>query len=381
MKIGYLTTPLGQAGGWALYARGVIESVSQLPDTTVIVLAGSHNIFLPQHITLIPVLEDHITYSFKDQCKVFFQCMKYLKGCDVVHLTFEKPMIGAALACRILGATLVMTLHGTYSVPPSGRSFKDVMKRSFMRFAYKTAAITTTGSFNTEDRVREIIPELPECRFIPNGVDSRVFKKDPTVATGNYVLSVGWLKPRKGFDTMIEALQLLKDEFPHLRYKIIGGDTDTEDSDYYRLLQKLISDSSLEERVEIRLGKISREDLAKEYNACKVFVLTSRDSGGHFEGFPMVYMEAFACGAPVVTTRGYGSEYAIQEGKNGYLVTQENPQETADAIRQIITNEDVYQSMKESALQRAAEHFWSVIAPQIMILYKDGLKRNQRLVK
>jgi phosphatidylinositol alpha-1,6-mannosyltransferase len=382
MRIGYITSSLSEGAGWSIYSRGVFQFASALPNNVVVALT-SKNSEVEETKRVHKVLPPHLTFKLSDQFKVLYYCLKYFRGFDIIHTCYEPPMIGAALASRLLGATYVMTIHGTYAVPPEGLKPKIFIKRQLMKFAYHTAKKLTSGSANTEKRVRRIFPKIAECRFIPNGFDPEVFKKNDRISDGKYLLTVGWLKNRKGMDVVVDALGLLKNEFPDLKYKIIGGDDDNEQSDYYKYLQKKIKDNSLENRVYIRIGKISRLGLAEEYNKCSLFILVSRDSGDNFEGFPMVYMEAQACGAPIVTTRGYGSEYVVKNGYNGFLVEQENVPQTANAIRNILKNPEIHRQMSINSQEVAREHSWPVIIKKIYALYCDALNKNnaEQLIK
>ncbi len=360
MKIGYITQGLGRGHGGSQYATGITEAVSRLPGFKVkVVTAIDSNI---EGLDVFKVLPIHHTYKISHQLAVFYYCLSYLRDCDILHTTFEQPVIGVALASLITGAKFVMTLHGTYAVPPTGYSPKSLIKRSLMRFAHRISAKSTTGSFNTERRVKELIPEMKECRFIPNGYDSKTFYLDQNIKKENHLLTVGNIKDRKGMDIVIKALGLLKNDFPELKYKIIGGDNDKPQDGYYKLLEKIALENGVQDRLEIRVGKITREELAKEYNRCGIFVLTSRDSGGHFEGFPLVYFEAMACGAPVVATKGFGSEYTVKNGKNGFLVGYEDVQGTAEAIRKIMGDRELKSSMSKNAIAMAQTHTWDKIS-------------------
>lgn len=373
MKVGFIAPSFAIAGGWSIYARGVSKAVADVSGNSVVVITSTESPdALPNYIAVRKVLPVELTFSPIDQIRVFWACLQYFRGCDIIHSTYEKPMVGASLAALVLRIPFVVTVHGTYAVPPEESTVKAIIKRSLMRMAYGIAAITTTGSFNTEQRVRALAPRLPECRFIPNGYDEATFYTGKDDSKDSVILSVGWLKSRKGFDIVIDALAILHKAHPTLRYKIIGGGGDTPDLPYYKFLTEKARGLHIADHVEIRTGPITREELAKEYNRCKVFVLVSRDSGGHFEGFPMVYMEALSCGAPVVTTHGYGSEYAIKDGVQGYLVEQEDPKATAEAIDKVIRDPKEYERMKNAAIARAKEHSWTRIAPQLMQLYEDA---------
>ncbi len=371
MKIGYIASSLSSGDGWSRYAQGLTGAIAELPDITVKIITSADSDVEADNV--FKVLPSHVTFGFIDQLKVFYQCLKHFGDCDIVHVLYEKPMVGAAFASRFIGARYVMTLHGTYAIPPTGYNPKAVAKRWFMRAAHALSQMTTTGSSHTEAKLREVIPNIKESRFIPNGVDGKVFKPRTEISNEGFLLGVGGIKDRKGFDVVIKALGLIKNEFPNLKYKIIGGDNDTKTDSYYQHLVQLARENGLENRVEIRMGKISRADLAQEYNKCNAFILTSRDSATGFEGFPLVYMEAQACGAPVIATKGFGSEYAIRENA-GILVQPENIEETARAIKKIFSDHTLRNEMSHNAIEFAQHHTWNKIAQNHLLkFYQDAL--------
>lgn len=373
MKIGYIASALGQSNGWSQYAEGLTNAVAKLSGVSIKIITSvdtdveGNNVF--------KVLPSHLTFRIYDQIRVFYYCLKYFNDCDVIHVLYEKPMIGAAFASRLIGAKYLITLHGTYALPPTGYSPKAVIKRWLMGKAHNISRMTTTGSFNTEARLRTIFPNIKECRFIPNGVDGNIFKKNSEIINEGFLLGVGGIKDRKGFDVVIKALGILKNEFPDLKYKIIGPDAQKGPGSYYQHLLDLAKENGVENNVEIKSGGTSQEDLVKEYNKCGLFILTSRESVGGFEGFPMVYFEAQACGVPVITTRGYGSEYAIKENA-GILVESDNVEETAQAIKKIIGNYSLREEMGRNALENAQQNTWDRIAQtQLLKFYQDALIR------
>lgn len=361
IKIGYLTTSLSaspKAGGVERYSKSLVKSVSKLADVKALTHIGDNLNVLPKP-------------SFKPlaQLKVFYQCLKHFKRCDIIHSLIERYSIGAALACTLLNAHLVVTLHGTYAIPPKGKSIKETIKRIMMKYMYGKVSIATTGSLFTEKKVREIV-NFGECRFIPNGVDDKMFYKIPDSIDKNYLLTVGALKPRKGADIVIKALGLLKDKLPDLHYKTVSNLTDKS---FYRQLKSLAKELGVEQRIDF-LGRISNDELVKLYNECSIFVLAARDIEGAFEGFPMVFYEAMACGAPVISTKGFGSEYAIENGVNGYVIEPDNPEELASIVLKILSDKNLHNKLKQGALQEAQKHTWDKIALQLINLYKDALK-------
>ena len=150
----------------------------------------------------------------------------------------------------------------------------------------------------------------------------------------------------------------------------IVGDQD----DYYFVdkLKARIQALKIADRI-IFHEHIDDEELLKLYNQAKIFVLAARDESGHFEGFPMVFYEANACGTPVITTKGFGSEYAIKDGYNGYVVNQNDPQLIADKVTEILDNDLLQKSMYTHGIEEARKHTWDEIAKKLSKFYSDAI--------
>src|SRR3989344_7417308 len=362
MIIGYLAKELSSGHGTARYARSLAEAMSADNDIMVLVATDSQNETKLDKV--YKVLPGSI-FSLSAQIKSFFQVLRFLRHCDIVHALVEQYGPGAALACHLLGIPFTMTLHGTYAVPPKKFSLKKIM----MRYVYWRIDISTTGSLYTEKKVREIVP-MGKCRFIPNGVNLEKFHPLPEVKKKNNLLTVGMLKLRKGADLVVEAMGLLQGRFPDLTYDIVG---DQDDWYFIDKLKSRIQTLGLIERV-IFHEHIDDRELLELYNQAKVFILAARDESGHFEGFPMVFYEANACGTPVITTKGFGSEYAIKNGYNGYVVEQNDPHAIADKIAEILSNDSLRKSMYTHGVEEARKHTWDEIAKKLGAFYTDAIK-------
>jgi len=338
-----------------------VEAVAKHADVVVVSSARQENASSLPHVhAVLPAVSLHPAV----QLSTYATVRKCCRGCDVLHSLVEPLAPATALAAHVSRIPFIMTLHGTYAVPSSRWSWQGML----MRFAYRTARLTTTGSLQTEQKVRACVP-LGECRFIPNGVDPEAFHELPGVQREDVILTSGALKSRKGADVVVRALGLLKDEFPHLTYAIVGS---VDDEKFVSALRRLVDALGLANRVRF-LGRVSDAELLRLYNICRVFVLAARTVQDQFEGFPMVFYEANACGAPVITTRGFGSEYAIKDGKNGFLVDQDSPEQVADALRRLLRDATLETRLRRGALEEAAAHTWAAIAVHhLLSLYRDA---------
>jgi glycosyltransferase involved in cell wall biosynthesis len=93
----------------------------------------------------------------------------------------------------------------------------------------------------------------------------------------------------------------------------------------------------------------------------------------------MVFYEAQACGAPLISTKGFGSEYAIKDGYNGFLTEQNDVEGTAAAIRKIMGNPGLHAEMLQHSLGEAEKHTWDNIAILLMKMYNDGLRHESSI--
>lgn len=361
LKIGFLARSLSSEDGWGRYSKSLVEAVSRHDQVRVLVSRNTPNESPLSHV--YQCLPD-CSWGLVAQIKIFLYTLRYLRGCQVIHSLIEMHAPGAALASRLLGARFVMTLHGTYAVPPANFS----LRRWLLLFAYRTASITTTGSPYTEKKAREQV-SFGECRFIPNGVDDKIFRVIIDLKKDDFLLTVGALKPRKGADVVIRALSLLQKDFPNLRYKIVGRADSPAFLDH---LKNLAMELQVADKIDFLSG-ISDDYLVKLYNQSKIFILAARDVDGSFEGFPMVFYEANACGTPVISTAGFGSEYAIKNGRNGYVVMPDSPELVAGAVRKILSQEQFYNQLRQGAIEEANNHTWDKVALQLTKMYQDTL--------
>jgi glycosyltransferase involved in cell wall biosynthesis len=205
--------------------------------------------------------------------------------------------------------------------------------------------------------------KVPEERFfiLPNCVDLTAFvpqqrsaglAKRYGVRQNKIILTLGRLVSReryKGFDEVLEALPQLISRFPTLKYMIVG-----DGDDRARLEQKTFS-LGLSERV-IFAGRISEEEKAAHYCLADAYVMPSRG-----EGFGIVFLEALACGVPVIGSRLDGSREALLFGELGRLVDPTVTTELIEAVTDVLTN------VKPGHRQQAVvtfdvEHFNSKVA-------------------
>jgi glycosyltransferase involved in cell wall biosynthesis len=248
-----------------------------------------------------------------------FFLMRRLKasGARLIDAHFAYPDGAAATRLgRWLGLPVTVTLRGT-EVP---HSRNPVMRRRLIRTLRMATRI-----FTVSDSLRRLALELgaaPEkTEVIGNGVDTDVFHPvDRLAARQRYALpddakvlvSVGGLVERKGMHRVIGCLPALLARHPTLHYLIVGGPS--PEGDMTRQLVTQVADLKLGKRVRL-LGPLPPSELKWPLSAADVFVLATRN-----EGWANVFLEAMACGIPVVTTDVGGNAEVVCSPELGMVV-------------------------------------------------------------
>jgi glycosyltransferase involved in cell wall biosynthesis len=137
------------------------------------------------------------------------------------------------------------------------------------------------------------------------------------------LLTVGRLDSReryKGFDEVLDLLPTLRQRIPEIAYLIVGHGNDRE------RLEHRVDELGLRDQV-VFAGYVEETEKTAHYRLADAYVMPSRG-----EGFGIVYLEAMACGIPVVGSRVDGSREALRDGLLGLLVDPSQPAEIEQAI-------------------------------------------------
>jgi len=175
----------------------------------------------------------------------------------------------------------------------------------------------------------EVLPNTCDLeKFEPGPKPHFLLKRYGLRADQPVILTVARLasvEQYKGYDQVLRALPAVKRVFPHVRY-ILGG----RGSDRSRVI-RLINELELTDSV-ILTGYIPDYELCAFYNLCDVFAMPSKG-----EGFGIVFLEALACGKPVIAGNTDGSVDAVLNGRLGVLVNPECVDEISTALTQVLS--------------------------------------------
>ena len=192
----------------------------------------------------------------------------------------------------------------------------------------------------------------------------------PRPRGGPTILCVARMYPRKRVADLLEAAALLRPRIPRARVRIVGKGPEWENA--ARLHAKL----GLGETVTL-LGDVSRDRLAEEYVSADIFCLPSVQ-----ESFGIVFLEAMACGKPIIAARAAAVPETVADGETGLLVDPDDSQALARAMARLLADADLRRAMGEAGRRRVEQYRADQVAESFLARVHavlDGLLEPHRL--
>lgn len=286
---------------------------------------------------------------------------------DIIDSHFAYPDgVAARLLGRWLGRPYTVTLRG--SLVRFERS--GAHQRQIMRALEEAARVFSVADSLRRDAITWGI-DPDHVQVVGNGVDLERFFPEERGACrrrlglpddARIMVSVGGLTERKGFHRVIDVMPQLLRDYPDLHFVIAGGATPEGNNEAELRVQ--IARLGLEGRVHL-LGPVSPDELRYVYSAGDLFVLATR-----FEGWANVFLEASACGLPIVTTRVGGNAEVVSSDTVGLLVPYGDGPALHDAIHAALAR--VWD--RQAIIDHARANAWQTRIPQLV----DAFRRIHR---
>ena len=208
----------------------------------------------------------------------------------------------------------------------------------------------------------EMWGNLPNLSVMPNAV---VTAPHVEHKPGNHrVIAVGRLDYQKGFDRLLDAWALIPEELRKFWRLDIFGQGEWEDKLKQQIVQLGIGDSAAVNK--------PTDKIFDEYAASDFLVMTS-----HYEGFPMVMIEAMACGVPTVCFDFLcGPRDIIANGINGIVVPEGDLRALAEAMQQLMEHPEQLGRLSEHAKRISEEYSQEVIMNRWDLFMNDQLRKR-----
>jgi phosphatidylinositol alpha-1,6-mannosyltransferase len=217
-------------------------------------------------------------------------------------------------------------------------------------------AIARALSKTAAQQMVKIAPGIDVDHFCPQ--DATALRKELMLENKRVIVSVGRLVHRKGQDHLIQALPEILRSVPNAHILMVGQ------GPYLSHLQKLVVRYNLMDHVSF-IGRIQYAQLPQYICAGDIFAMPSRSRffGLEVEGLGIVYLEASACGLPVIAGASGGAPDAVLDGVTGFVVDGENDQQIANAAIKLLNDIDAAKTMglagREWIIQNWRWDIWS----------------------
>lgn len=357
MKVCILTLNVEDDNGAGVFSRHLIAGLKGHVDPVVLTSASGGDV--PHVACLGPRKWDIVRNSWKIR--------SYFRDVDVIHALDLFPF-------GLIAYVLSMGLHKPIVITAVGSGtlislHKGVFKY-FARHVVRVVHAVTAISSYTMRNVQAVCGRM-DITVITHGVDGEALRAAASshgAPPYRYMLSVGAIRWRKGYQYSIEAFATIAPRIPDLHYVIIGRPYSGE---MLRRLEEKIEELGVKGRVHILTQVNTTSELMSWYRHAEVFVLLSQNVGYDVEGFGLVFLEAAALGLPVIGSNDCGVEDAVVDGYNGFLIPERGVAECADTISNICTDTALRSRLSRASLEWAARNNWSGKIEAYVRLYRS----------
>ncbi len=350
--------------GIGRYTSHLVRSLSELDHDNEYILYVKKKLFSRR--TRLPTIRAKNVSMAVDWCDR--GVAKTLKRLDVYHApSFD--------FLTLAGPRIVVTVQDlVYKAYPQGHTLETIetTARQVGDIVRRASRIICPSESTRHDLLRYVPIEGERVCVIPLGVDPRTFYRlgpPERLQTASvlrakglatpFLLFVGTLEPRKNLHTLLRAMALLKEHKEFSGPLAVAGMTGWKTEGVAELITAL----GLTDRV-VTLGYVSDNELRALYNLAEVFVFPS-----YYEGFGLPIVEAFACGAAVVTSNASSCPEVAQEA--ALVVDPNRPEQLAGAIASVVNDQGLRRTLQEKAVQRAQLCSWARTAHSTLEVYEQ----------
>lgn len=274
-------------------------------------------------------------------------------------------------------APYAVHLHGPASllqrwdrrfVPPMRSRVEEWLER---RPARRAALLVAGTHWFADLLAAQWCLDRSRIRIIRNPVDIEKFCPGPATLrpSKKTMLFAGHLQWFKGLSVLAAAIPRVLAEHAEVEFEFIGNDTNSAPGggSMRRFMEDLLAPTGALNRVSF-VHPLPQSELVAHYRACTALVLPS-----FREVYGNVVIEAMACARPCIVTNGVGAAELIVNGKTGFIVPPDNPQELAQAILRLAAMPDVAIDEMGRGARATVERTSavSVIAAQTVEAYRD----------
>ena len=368
----FFTNDFGpRAGGIETFVHGLIE---RFPKGSVIVYTSQQGDTSSYDATWF---ENYGVQVIRDRSKMLLPTPRVILKVRKL-IKRERPEVivfGAAAPLALAGKLLpahkkIAITHGHEvwwsKVPPFNLAMRlignSVDHLTYLG-PYTKSAISKSLSAKAVASMVQIAPGIDTDKFQP--VDASALRRELGLAGKEVIVSVGRLVPRKGQDKLVKAMPAILKSRPNAHLLFVGSGS------YRKALENLIAERELGRNVTFT-GRVNYDELTRYICVGDIFAMPSRSrlAGLEVEGLGIVYLEASACGLPVLAGDSGGAPDAVLPGKTGLVVNGLDVNAVADGAIKLLSGDRT--AMGQAGRQWALANWdWNIWASKFLDLVES----------
>jgi glycosyltransferase involved in cell wall biosynthesis len=352
-----------QNTGIGNYGYNLINTLSEnIKDYNVSVLCQQDIKF-----NNINMIHKNYTSNYKRILAEQIMLLKEFNKYDLIHfIDYSSPLIK-------IKKPFIVTIHDLsyYKYPETFTYGSRKIKKIIAPYSIKNATRIIADSNNTkkdilsmfnvnEEKIKVIYPGRPNYQRIEDINEIKKVKRKYRIS-GEYILYLGTLEPRKNILSLIDAYyNLIKEEISE--NLVIAGKKGWLYSDIFEKVNHL----KLSDRI-IFVGFVDEKDKPALYSGAKVFIYPSL-----YEGFGLPPLEAMTCGTPVIASRTSSLPEVIEE--SGIYINPRDINSISQALYDLIKNKNLRNKLKELGIKRSRFFDWKKTVEQVLEVYNEILR-------
>jgi len=285
-----------------------------------------------------------------------------------VGFAFYRDLLFVSIM-KLFRVKIVYHLHGK-GIRKAAES--SLVKKKLYKFAFRNTSVIALAQSLVTD-IEAVYDGTPF--IVNNGIPTENIAQPISIEDKLGVVQILYLSNiarSKGTLVFLDSLCLLRDRNVTFQANIVGNDSSSVSFDE---LNALINKLKLEEAVHV-LGPKYGSDKYEALNTSDIFCFPTLN-----DAFPLVLLEAMQCGKPVVSTFEGAIPDIVDHGKTGLLVHQQNVEELADALQQLIEDENMRKKMGECGRGKFNSCYTLEIFEKNMLnVFENSIKINSSLL-
>ena len=289
---------------------------------------------------------------------------------DIYH--FHDPeLIPVGLKLKKLGKKVIFDVHENIALQIMDKEYIPSMFRDFISYIYKKYEKVALKKFDylilAEDSYREYYTSLNKnIEVVLNMPDIKSLEKFVSNERNkNELFYIGGISNNRGLDVTVEAIKILKDEFPDIYFHCIGP--------YSKELLKSIDIKEIEKNIKF-YGRISLYDGLEYSKNSKIGLSILKPIGNYTRSYSTKVFEYMAIGLPVITSNFELYKNVIEKYDCGICVNPLEPKEIAEAIKYIINSPIEAEKMGQNGRKTVLKYYnWAIEEKKLYTVYSGLL--------